>query len=158
MGYEIMIKKYLLKAKALKPELKKTTVTAGGISAALAQGEKTVVDFGTHLVGYLSLKLSYEGSIPDAPALLRVKFCEIESEIFEDTSDYNGWISKSWIQEEYIHVDDIPSVLKLVRRYAFRYVLIEAVSVSSKYKLVVDGASVTAVTSAKADVIPEGRD
>ena len=153
-----MIKKYLLKAKALKPELKKTTVTADCGSVVLAQGEKTVVDFGTHLVGYLSLKLSYEGSIPDAPALLRIKFCEIEREIHEDTSDYNGWISKSWIQEEYVHADDIPSVLKLERRYAFRYVLIEVVSVSSKYKLVIDSASATAVTSVSDEVLPEGRD
>ena len=146
-----MNRKFLVKAKALKPKLSTVNVSAVFEKPTLAQGDSFVIDFGTHYVGKVSFKLSYAGSPPDAPVLLRLKFCEHKSEIDEDTSDYHGWISKSWIQEELVHVDDLPGVVTLDRRYALRYVRVEVVSISSKFRLVIDGATVNATTSASAD-------
>ena len=60
-------------------------------------------------MGYLTLNLSYTGSHPDAPAFLKLKFAEQISELSENTEDYDGWVSRSWIQEEYIHVDVLPA-------------------------------------------------
>lgn len=151
-----MIRKFILKAKALKPRLSSKTIDAPLNRTVLGEGDSLVIDFGTHYVGKVSMKLSYVGSPPDAPVLLRLKFCEHKSEIDEDTSDYHGWISKSWIQEEFIHVDDLPGVLKLERRYALRYIRVEVVSISSKFRLAIDGASVNATTSAACDVSPCG--
>lgn len=151
-----MIKKFLIKAKALRPKLNTTTHFAECNVAPMGAGDGAVIDFGTHLVGKVKIKFSYDGSPPDAPAFIRLKFCEHISEIDEDTSDYRGWISKSWIQEEYVHVDDIPSELKLSRRYAVRYIKIDVISISSKYRLKIDGASVDASTSAEKTVEPCG--
>lgn len=147
-----MIKKFLVKAKALKPKLSEEIINAHFEKTTLGEGDSLVIDFGTHYVGKVSFKLSYAGSPPDAPVLLKLKFCEHKSEIDEDTSDYHGWISKSWIQEELVHVDDLPGILRLERRYALRYVRIDVVSISSKFKLTVEGASIKATTSASADV------
>ena len=47
-------------------------------------------------------------------------------------------ISRGWIQEEFIHVDVLPAELKLPRRYAFRYMEIEAIDTSLKWQLVVE--------------------
>ena len=87
----------------------------------LAKGDSICMDFGDHHVGYVTLKLDSAGSPQDAPAFLRLKFAEIANEILEDSSTYEGWISKGWIQEEFIHIDVLPCELKLPRRYAFRY-------------------------------------
>ena len=38
---------------------------------SMGKGENLCLDFGEHLVGYLTLELSYTGSHPDAPAFLR---------------------------------------------------------------------------------------
>lgn len=114
----------------------------------LQKGDEIILDFGNHEVGYLTLQLDYEGSHPDAPVWMRIHFAEQPIELFEDAKNYKGWISSSWIEEEQIHVDIVPSTLKLPRRYAFRYVKIEIIDISSKFSLIVKDAVCTAVSSA----------
>ena len=115
---------------------------------SMGKGENLCLDFGEHLVGYLTLELSYSGSHPDAPAFLKLKFAETLSELSENSQDYDGWLSRSWIQEEYIHVDLLPTKLALPRRYAFRYLKITMMDTSPKYKLVVKQAECRTETSA----------
>ncbi|MBR4193203.1 MAG: hypothetical protein IKQ54_02580 [Oscillospiraceae bacterium] len=114
----------------------------------MKKGDKLCFDFGNHQVGYLSLKLGSAGSHPDAPAWIRLQFAEQQIELFERAEDYHGWISTSWIQTEQLHVDVLPCTLHLPRRYAFRYVQLEVMDVSSKYRLTVEEALCTAVSSA----------
>lgn len=113
----------------------------------LSKGNKICIDFGNHYVGYFSFTLSSVGSPADAPAYLLLKFAEHICEIAEDSSDYNGDISSSWIQEERIHVDMIPSVVNLPRRYAFRYVEITVLDTSPKYSVVIDNPICETVSS-----------
>ncbi|MCD7764802.1 MAG: cellobiose phosphorylase [Lachnospiraceae bacterium] len=157
---------FLEKAKALFPKLRKTEVFPVGnsseslkteifsktdVTRPLGTGESLLLDFGAHQVGYLTLKLGYTGSHPDAPVWLRVRYAERLQELKEDVNAYHGWISKGWIQSEELHVDILPAVIKMPRRYAFRYVLIEVLDVSSKFQLTVDEVSCTAVSSAEDD-------
>ena len=114
----------------------------------LKKNDKVILDFGNHQVGYLSLDLDFTGSHPDAPLWLKFHFAEQPMELFEDPEAYEGWICSSWIETEQIHVDVIPCELKLPRRYAFRYVSIEVLDISSKYNLKIKNAVCTAVSSA----------
>ncbi len=114
----------------------------------MKKGDKLVLDFGDHQVGYLSLRLGAVGSHPDAPLWLRIQFAEQPVELFEQAEEYHGWISTGWIQTEQLHVDVLPCTLRLPRRYAFRYVQLEVLDVSSKYALVVEDAICSAVSSA----------
>ena len=117
-------------------------------SRPLGRGDSVCLDFGTHMVGYVSFSLTPVGSPPDAPACLRLRFGEIPYELTVGLSDYRGEISSSWIQEELIHVDVLPTRVRLPRRYAFRYLEIAVIDTSPKYQVVVDGAVCAAVTSA----------
>lgn len=142
-------------AESLKPTLRREIVrpVSGMPDHALAENESFVLDFGNHFVGHLTLKLSSKGSHPDAPAWLAVKFCENNRELNESLDEYRGWISKGWVQQEQMHIDVLPAVLSMPRRYAFRYVKIEVLALSSKYRLVLEDAFVEAVTSADDTVI-----
>ena len=156
----------LNKALSLLPTLKKTQVSVArtveiakadtGVEICecetysekeLKKGSRIYLDFGNHQVGYLHLKLNYTGSHPDAPVWMRIHFAENPVELFEDAKSYHGWICSSWIEEEQIHIDVIPSEIKLPRRYAFRYVMIEILDISSKFNLVVQDAFCMAVSS-----------
>ena len=121
---------------------------AGAPGSGLRKGQSLCFDFGRHLVGYVTLHLSHTGSHPDAPAFLKLDFAETFKELGMKPEDYHGWVSGSWIQEEYIHVDEIPAKIKLPRRYAFRYLKITVLETSPKYQLTVDRAECTAETSA----------
>ena len=147
--------RFLQIAESLKPTLieKKVSVleTVGGEdyrSRSFSKGDSVCLDFGTHLVGHVTLKFGFRGSHPDAPAWLRLKFAERECELSENAEEYHGWISMGWIQQEQIHIDVLPAVLALPRRYAFRYLQIEVLDVSSKYQLTLEDAFCVATTSA----------
>ena len=146
---------FLERAEALRPMLLTETVrpASGMPTAALREGECAVLDFGDHFVGRLSLKLGSEGSHPDAPAWLRFKFCENARELDETLEGYHGWISRGWVQTEEVHVDVLPTVLSLPRRYAFRYVRIEVLALSNKYQLTLEDAWVEAQTSARDEAV-----
>ena len=143
-------REYLEKARALEPRIHTRTVrpVSGMPGAALHEGESAVLDFGDHCVGHLTLKLGHAGSHPDAPAWLELKFCESPRELNETLDGYRGWISKGWVQVERIHVDVLPAVLKLPRRYAFRYVRVDVLALSGKYRLTLEDAWMEETTSA----------
>lgn len=122
---------------------------------AYGKGESFILDFGTHHVGYLSMKIKPVGSPPDAPLHMRLTFGEMPVEVSEPFSEYNGWISSSWLQEESIHVDVLPGIVNLPRRYSFRYLKIEVLETSSKYQVSFDDVFCETVTSANSkNVVP----
>ena len=139
----------IVKTENVYPDVNKKDDIKNLSSYHLAKGDKICLDFGDHQVGYVTLKLNSVGSPQDAPAFFRLKFAEIAKEITEDSKDYDGWISRGWIQEEFIHVDVLPAELKLPRRYAFRYMEIEAIDTSLKWQLVVEDVSCTSVSAVR---------
>ena len=113
----------------------------------LSKGSSVCLDFGTHHVGYISFRLTPAGSPPDAPAHIRIKLGEMPCEIMEDTASYRGSISSSWIQEEYLHIDELPARISLPRRYAFRYLELKVMDTSPKYQVLLSDVSCDTVTS-----------
>ena len=139
----------IVKTEAVYPEVVKKDSIENLSSYHLSKGDKICLDFGDHQVGYVTLHLASVGSPQDAPAFFRLKFGEIAKEMTEDSADYDGWISRGWIQEEFIHVDVLPVELKLPRRYAFRYMEIEAIDTSLKWQMVVEDVSCVSVSAVK---------
>ena len=117
-------------------------------SAPMGRGDSICLDFGDHRVGYVSFRLAPVDSPADAPAYIHLRFAEIPYELCADMSDYTGQISRSWIQEEYIHVDAVPSTVTLPRRYAFRYMQVDIIDTSPKYKVVLSDAVCRNVSAA----------
>ncbi|MCM1026167.1 MAG: hypothetical protein NC432_07010 [Roseburia sp.] len=163
------------KAAALLPKLRETRVEAvrtvevsrdreGKVSVQSAEdytarilkkGDRVCLDFGDHQVGYFTAELGSVGSHADAPVLLRVHFAENPAELLENAQEYQGWVCASWIEEERLHIDVIPSTLRLERRYAFRYVELEVLEISSKFALTLKNASCRAVSSAREETLKE---
>lgn len=158
MGYKVInMNQFFLKlAEELKPRLCIKEISADG-KFSLSEGESALFDFGTHCTGYPKFHFSFSGAYPDAPALVKLRFCETREELNEDTSSYCGWISKSWIQEEIFHIDILPCEYVCKRRYAFRYIQVEAVGLSQKFKLSVSDARAETVTSAPEHIAPCGK-
>ncbi|GAF66954.1 alfa-L-rhamnosidase [Bacillus sp. TS-2] len=112
------------------------------------KGDTFILDFGDHEVGYFSFKVLPIGSPPDAPLHLRLTFGEMPIEIFEDFSNYDGWISSSWLQQETLYVDILPQEIRLPRRYSFRYVKFEILDTSPKYRVAFNNIKCEYVSSA----------
>lgn len=114
----------------------------------LKRDDRLILDFGDHRVGNFEIHIDQTGSPMDAPLYLRIKFAEVPAELTAESSDYDGWLSRSWIQEEFIHLDKLPARLSLPRRYSFRYVELKVIDTSPKWQAVFSDPVVTTETSA----------
>lgn len=124
---------------------------------ALRRGDSVCLDFGTHLVGRVTLDLDSKGSHPDAPAWIELTFAETLGELAENMAAYEGWVSSSWMQQEIVHVDVLPATLQMPRRYAFRYMRITVLDTSPKYQLRIKRVLCRTETSADSSACQQRR-
>lgn len=118
-------------------------------SYGLKREDAVILDFGEHCVGYFETDIHSVGSPMDAPLYLRLRFAEVPAELSGESSEYSGWLSRSWIQEEFVHIDELPVRLKLPRRYSFRYVELKVLDTSPKWSAVFSHPLVVTETSAE---------
>lgn len=97
--------------------------------------DSIILDFGEHHVGKFSIDIDRIGSMMDAPLTIQFQFAEISNELLSNPDDYDGWLSRSWIPVETLHIDELPCKLRLPRRYSFRYVKITVIDTSPKWKI-----------------------
>lgn len=126
--------------------------TVESIPALLwGQGDEFILDFGIHLVGYLSFKISGEGINIDAPARLRFVFGETPRDVAEELYPCNTWISTSWLPDEVFNIDDLPSEFEVARRHAFRYLRVQVLDTSPKFKVTFNDFWVRTVSAVSPD-------
>lgn len=118
------------------------------LNQSFHSGDSFIIDFGQHNVGYLSFLCESTGSPPDAPAHIKLTFGETLCEIAEPFSQYQGWLSKSWLQQHDEYIDILPAKINLSRRYCFRYLKIDIVSLSPKYQILFKDITFNTVSSA----------
>lgn len=170
---------WIQKAAELKPALRKTTVEPVSIvnvvadpntflqwrvepispAAAVADrvmrhGDSVVLEFGRHLVGYLSFSIAGEGRGIDSPARVKLTFGEVPAEVAQPYDPYTGTLSRAWLQDEVINIDVIPSRAEMPRRYAFRFLKIDVIATSPNYAARLSAINATTVSSASRDVRP----
>lgn len=118
------------------------------------------VDFGTHICGYLSFKLDYQGKL-DCPFRMKLIFAEVAAETAIPFDPYCGSLGRAWLQDETITIDEIPCEIRLPRRYAFRYVKFEAEHNSNAYQTRIYDINCESVSSGdpdKIEVLPDNQD
>ncbi|KAF2195131.1 glycoside hydrolase family 78 protein [Zopfia rhizophila CBS 207.26] len=113
----------------------------------LGKNDDLILDFGSHRVGYLSFYLDAAGDNVDAPCRLRFVFGEVPTDVTEDLSSCNTWISTSWLPDEVINVDWLPCQVNMSRRYSFRYVRIQVLDTSQKYRCLFANIQVRATSA-----------
>ncbi len=94
----------------------------------LRAGDEFILDFGEHFVGYLHMSLTWPTKPMDAPVRMKLTFGEVPAEVAEPFDPYSGTLPRSWLQDEVINIDVVPQVVRLPRRYAFRFVKVEVIS------------------------------
>ncbi len=111
-------------------------------------GDSFILDFGEHFTGQFIFVLRRFDIPVDAPVRLAFIFAEVPAELGEPFDPYPGSLTRAWLQDEVINVDDVPQEIKLPRRYAFRYVKITVVSCSRHGKFGFSDIRAEAATSA----------
>lgn len=128
-------------------------------ASSLKQRRKVIVDMGEHMTGYFSLRVNHTGMPADAPIRLRITFAEVPAELNTPFDPYPGGLSRAWLQDETVTVMRLPAKVRIERRVACRYVMIEVLAQSS-FDFRVEDITLEAVTSAsgEAPALAEGTD
>ncbi|GAA4799150.1 alpha-L-rhamnosidase [Olivibacter ginsenosidimutans] len=175
--YAAQREQWLAKAEANKPVLTETIVKpvrlgklvkdndafqnwrmdpAASIDQFISQGFKeqsgVIIDFGTHVTGYVSFSLRPLHTTPDAPLRLKLTFGEVPSEVAVPFDPYPGGLSRAWLQDEIVTVSELPAQITIPRRLAFRYVKVELLSPSIAYDFTFDSIQIKATSSASTAV------
>lgn len=114
----------------------------------LRKGDQFILDFGSHRTGHFQFRLIGEGESVDAPVKLNLTFGEVPGDVAEPLHPYHGQLSSAWLPEETITVDFLPQMVRMPRRYAFRFVKVEVVDTSPNFGVRFLDASAIALTSA----------
>jgi len=114
----------------------------------LLPGDSFILDFGEHLTGYFTFSLRSFDIPVDAPVRLSFVFGETLAEVAEQLDPYSGTLSRSWLQDETVNVDEVPQTVRMPRRYAFRYVKVTVAAASRHGQFGFSGFKTEAVTCA----------
>ena len=114
----------------------------------LKPGDSFILDFGGHLAGYCVLTLRGFEVPMDAPLRLSLIFGEVLAEVAEPFDPYTGGLTRAWLQDETINIDEVPQTVRLPRRYAFRYLKVTVVSCSTNGRAGFSEIGAEAVSSA----------
>ncbi|KAK2736752.1 hypothetical protein FQN55_001514 [Onygenales sp. PD_40] len=120
-----------------------------------SKGDEFIVDFGIHMVGYLSFKLGFKGANMDAPCRLHLTFGESIPDVSMNMDNVKTWISTSWLPDETINIDVCPAALTLPRRYSFRYLRVRIIDVSPKYSVLFSDLKCECVSAVRQDCVIE---
>ena len=102
-----------------------------GEKRSYGNGERVFFDFGEHAVGHVELELALDGVDFDSPLFLRFLAAELPYEFSYRREEWTTWLSQAWMQEDFVKYDTLPAKIRLPRRYAFRYLMVEVVATTN---------------------------
>ncbi len=104
-------------------------------SLSWGKDDTLTLDFGIHMVGYVSFHIESRGDHMDAPCRLRLTFGESPLDVTMGMENVKTWLSTGWLPDEIINIDVCPETVVLPRRYAFRFLRIDIIDTSMKFKV-----------------------
>ena len=142
---------YTVEIKADENAYQKLKVERTGdfsLPLTMHRGERILLDFGDHYVGYLHFAINHVigSKITDSPVKFKFSFGEFPLEIAAKAEEYRGSLGSGWIQREEKQAVFTPFAARLDRRYSFRYLLIERVD-AANFPIVITDLYVDAVSS-----------
>ncbi len=108
-----------------------------------------ILDFGEHLTGFVTFRIEDLGCAVDAALRLKFTFAEVPAEAVTPFDPYKGTLSRAWLQDEIVTISEVPSVITIPRRVAFRFLKIEVLGNSTYSDFKISDLYVSASTSAK---------
>jgi hypothetical protein len=114
--------------------------------------KNAIADFGRHITGYYSFKLTTLYRTQDAPVRIKFTFGEVPSELNTPFDPYPGTLSRAWLQDEIVTITQIEQYITIPRRISFRYVKIELLGSSPDFDFAFSDMYFTATSSASGDV------
>lgn len=110
--------------------------------------KSVTLDFGKHLTGYFSFHTRTLNRCQDAPVRIKFTFGEVPAELNTPLDPWQGTLSRAWMQDETVTIEEMDKPITIARRMAFRYLKIELMGASPDFDFAIDDMQFKAVSSA----------
>ena len=128
---------------------------AEGLYSESFKGKSGIVlDLGDHYTGYFTFRVEEFQSDSDAPIRLKFTFSEVPAELRIPFDPYKGTISRAWLQDEVVTIEQLPATIKIPRRLSCRYLQIDILGDSQYAQYRISDMKFVAQTSAKGSPAP----
>ena len=127
--------------------IEKTGEMSSYYGSSLKQNPDVMVDFGRHMTGYFTFKVKTLYRTQDAPMRLKFTFGEVPAEMALPFDPFPGTLSRAWMQDEVVTVEQIDQEITLPRRLSGRYMRIELLGGSPDFDFGMEDMYFTAVSS-----------
>lgn len=132
----------------------KTGEMSSYYGVSLKQKPDVMVDFGRHMTGYFTFKVKTLYRTQDAPMRLRFTFGEVPAEMAVPFDPFPGTLSRAWMQDEEVTVEQIDQEITIPRRISGRYMRVELLGGSPDFDFGMEDMYFTAVSSADELMVP----
>lgn len=122
---------------------------------SLKQRPCVTVDFGKHITGRFSFRVRTLSRTQDAPLRLKFTFGEVPAEMNVPFDPFPGTLSRAWMQDEVITLEQIDCDVTLPRRISGRYMRVELLGGSPDFDFAMDDMWFTAESSALQEAVTE---
>lgn len=123
---------------------------------SMKENPEVILDFGKHITGYFGFRLKTIARTQDAPLRIRFTFGEVPAELNTPLDPWKGGLSRAWMQDEVMTIEEIDKDIVLPRRIAGRFMKIELLGASPDFDFRMEDCWFTAQTSAGQAAVLEG--
>lgn len=110
--------------------------------------KSVTLDFGWHLTGYFTFHTKTLNRCQDAPVRIKFTFGEAPAELNTPLDPWQGTLSRAWMQDETVTIEEMDKPKTIARGMAFRYLKIELLGASPDFDFAIDDLQFKAVSSA----------
>lgn len=105
--------------------IEKTGELSSYIGTNMREVPDVMLDFGRHMTGYFTFRIKTLRATQDAPIRIRFTFGEVPAEMATPFDPFPGSLSRAWMQDEVLTIEEVDREITIPRRISGRYMRIE---------------------------------
>ena len=106
-----------------------------------------MLDFGRHMTGYFTFRIKTLRATQDAPIRIRFTFGEVPAEMATPFDPFPGSLSRAWMQDEVLTIEEVDMDITIPRRISGRYMRVELLGDSVGFDYAMEDIRFSALSS-----------
>ena len=127
--------------------MERTGELSSYIGTNMREMPDVMLDFGRHMTGYFTFRIKTLRATQDAPIRIRFTFGEVPSEMATPFDPFPGTLSRAWMQDEVMTIEEVDREITIPRRISGRFMRIELLGDSVGFDYAMDDICFMALSS-----------
>lgn len=127
--------------------VEKTAEMSSYLGRSMREVPDVMLDFGRHMTGYFTFRIKTLRATQDAPIRLRFTFGEVPAEMATPFDPFPGSLSRAWMQDEVLTIEEVDRDITIARRISGRYMRVELLGDSVGFDYAMEDIRFTALSS-----------